>query len=341
MKSLLPLFALAVATAAAADPPRLPAPAARTVDFVKDIQPIFEAHCVKCHGPEKQKGGYRLDDRKVALTGGDDHAPNIHAGKSAESPLIQFVAGLDPDMRMPAKGDPLTAEQVGLLRAWIDQGAVWPESASLAKKDPLDWWSLKPLVRPPVPVAEGKPKAKNPIDAFIGAKLAEKKLWPSNDTDARTLIRRMTYDLTGLPPSPEEVDAFVNEAVNDWQAAIDKLADRLLASPRYGERWARHWLDVVHYGDTHGYDKDKLRPNAWPYRDYVIGALNSDKPYARFVQEQIAGDALFPNTEDGINALGFIAAGPGISSATRSCPRRSWTARSPACSIATTWCRTR
>jgi mono/diheme cytochrome c family protein len=309
MKFLLPLLALAI-TAVAAEPPKLPAPAARTVDFVTDIQPIFEANCWKCHGPEKQKGGYRLDDRKVALTGGDDHAPNIHPGKSAESPLIQFVAGLDPEMRMPSKGDPLTAEQIGLLRAWIDQGAVWPESATLAKKDPLDWWSLKPLARPSVPVVVGRPKARNPIDAFIGAKLADKKLWPSIDTDARTLIRRMTYDLTGLPPSPEAVEAFAEEAVNDWQAAINHLADRLLASPRYGERWARHWLDVVHYGDTHGYDKDKLRPNAWPYRDYVIGALNNDKPYAQFVQEQTAGDALFPNTEDGTNALGFIAAGP-------------------------------
>ncbi len=134
MKFLLPLFALAVATAAAADSPTLPAPAARTVDFVKDIQPIFEAQCVKCHGPEKQKGGYRLDDRKIALTGGDDHAPNIHPGKSAESPLIQFVAGLDPDMKMPAKGDPLTAEQIGLLRAWIDQGAVWPEVGEPGEK---------------------------------------------------------------------------------------------------------------------------------------------------------------------------------------------------------------
>jgi mono/diheme cytochrome c family protein len=312
MKFLLPLVMLGAVGVAATpiDLAKLPPPAARTVDFVQDIQPIFEARCAKCHGAEKQKGGYRLDDKKIALTGGDEHAPNIHPGRSAESPLIHFVAGLDPEMKMPAKGDPLTAEQIGLLRAWIDQGAVWPEAASLAKKDPLDWWSLKPLARPPVPVTVGRPKAKNPIDAFIVAKLAEKKLWPSMDADARTVIRRMTYDLTGLSPTPEEVDAFVSEAVNDWQAAIDRLADRLLASPRYGERWARHWLDVVHYGDTHGYDKDKQRPNAWPYRDYVIGALNSDKPYARFVQEQLAGDALFPNTEDGINALGFIAAGP-------------------------------
>jgi cytochrome c553 len=312
MKFVLPLVILGAAGVVAApiEVAKLPPPAPGTIDFVKDIQPIFEAHCLKCHGPEKQKGGYRLDDQKVALTGGDDHAPNIHAGKSAESPLIRFVAGLDPDLKMPSKGDPLTAEQIGLLRAWIDQGAVWPESASLAKRDPLDWWSLKPLARPPVPIVVGRPKARNPIDAFVNAKLADKKLWPSIDTDARTLIRRMTYDLIGLPPTPEEVEAFAEEAVNDWQAAIDHLADRLLASPRYGERWARHWLDVVHYGDTHGYDKDKLRPNAWPYRDYVIGALNSDKPYARFVQEQIAGDALFPNTEDGIRALGFIAAGP-------------------------------
>ena len=307
MKFLLPFFSAVAAALGAPDLAALPPPAARTVDFAKDIQPIFEAKCAKCHGPEKQKGGYRLDDRQSALTGGDDHAPNIHPGKSAESPLIQFIAGLDPDMKMPAKGDPLSAEQIGLLRAWIDQGAMWPDAANIAKCDPLDWWSLKPLVRPSVPEAAG---VSNPIDAFVRARLGEKQLVPSPEADPRTLIRRMTYDLIGLPPTPEEADAFVVEAAGNLPAAIEHLADRLLASPRYGERWARHWLDVVHYGDTHGYDKDKPRPNAWPYRDYVIRALNTDKPYSRFVQEQIAGDALFPNTEDGLDALGFIAAGP-------------------------------
>jgi mono/diheme cytochrome c family protein len=287
--------------AGAIDSSKLPPAATRQVEFVHDIQPILESHCQKCHGPEKQKGGWRVDSKQVALTGGDEHAPNIVPGKSAESPMIQFVGGLDEDMKMPAKGDPLSAEQIGLLRAWIDQGAVWPESANKVKRDPLDWWSLKPVVCPEVP---GKG---NPIDVFVRAKLAEKHLALSPEADARTLCRRVYFDLTGLPPTPEEIEAFAADASPD---AYEKLVDRLLASPRYGERWARHWLDVVHYGDTHGYDKDKPRPHAWPYRDYVVRAFNDDKPYARFIEEQIAGDVLFPNTRDGIEALGFIAAGP-------------------------------
>ncbi len=281
---------------------KLPPAAMRVVEFAKDIAPIFEAHCLKCHGPEKQKGGWRVDVKADALTGGDNFAPNIIPGKSAESPLIHFVAGLEPDMMMPEKGDPLTPEQIGLLRAWIDQGAVWP--GEMAQADPLNWWSFKPLQRPAVPKVAG---VDHPLDAFIRAKLAGQKLAPSAEADRRTLIRRVSYDLTGLPPSPDEVDAFSGDPNPQ---AYEKLVDRLLASPRYGERWARHWLDVVRYGETHGYDKDKQRNNAWPYRDYVIRAFNEDKPYARFVQEQIAGDVLFPNTQDGIEALGFISAGP-------------------------------
>ncbi len=277
----------------------------RAVDFVREVQPIFEKNCVKCHGPEKQKSGYRLDVRAVALTGGEEHAPNIVPGKSAESPLIRFVAGLDADVKMPPKGDVLTPEQVALLRAWIDQGAVWPEGAGVKVAGALDWWSLKPLGK--AAMADGKSPMANSIDAFIGAKLAERGMKPSPEADRRTLLRRVAFDLTGLPPTPEEADAFT---ADPDPRAYEKLVERLLASPRYGERWARHWLDVAHYGDTHGYDKDKLRPNAWPYRDYVIRALNGDKPYGRFVQEQLAGDALFPGTEDGIAALGFIAAGP-------------------------------
>ncbi|HSI12492.1 MAG TPA: DUF1553 domain-containing protein [Chthoniobacter sp.] len=280
---------------------KLPPAAPQAVDFTRDIQPILESRCLKCHGPEKQKGSWRVDMKDVAMTGGDEHAPNIVPGKSAESPLIHFVAGLDADMKMPSKGDPLSAEQVGLLRAWIDQGAVWPESANQPKRDPLDWWSLKPIVRTQTSGTG------NPIDAFVRARLAKKNLSLSPEADARTLCRRLYFDITGLPPTPEEMDAFVADTAPQ---AYERLVDKLLASPRYGERWARHWLDVVHYGDTHGYDKDKPRPNAWPYRDYVVRAFNEDKPYARFVEEQIAGDVLFPNTRDGIEALGFIAAGP-------------------------------
>ena len=291
------------------DAAKLPPATSRPIDFTKDIRPIFEAHCYQCHGPEKQKSDFRLDVKSFALKGGE-HGQDIIPGKSAQSPLIHFVAGLVEDMRMPPKGDGLAAGQIGLLRAWIDQGADWPEDTATTKPETkLDWWSLQPLRRPSVPNVRGSEVKwiRNPIDAFIVAKLHDKELGPSPEAERPTLIRRLYFDLIGLPPTPEEIDAFLTD---QDPKAYENLVDRLLASPHYGERWARHWLDVVHYGDTHGYDKDKQRPNAWPYRDYVIRALNDDKPYARFVKEQIAGDALFPSTRDGIVALGFIAAGP-------------------------------
>ena len=288
-----------VAASAAELPPAVVAP----VDFVRDVQPIFAQHCVSCHGPEKQKSEYRVDVKHIAIRGGDSSSPNIVPGKSGESPLIKYVAGLDDDMLMPPKKSDakrLTSAQVGTLRRWIDDGAEWPDSASAKVVDKKDWWSLKPIA-----VNGGS------VDAFINAKLAEKGLAMSPEADPRTLIRRLYFDLTGLPPSPEEVSAFVAAYRTDrTYPSYEALVDKLLASPRYGERWARHWLDVVHFGETHGYDKDQPRPNAWPYRDYVIRAFNEDKPYARFVQEQVAGDVLFPGTRDGIEALGFISAGP-------------------------------
>jgi hypothetical protein len=313
-----PMFlALAVLAGAA----ELPPPAGRAVDFVKDIQPIFEAKCAKCHGAEKQKGGYRLDDRQTALHGGDEHAPNIQPGDSAASPLVQFIADLDPDVKMPSKGDPLTAEQIGLVRAWIDQGAVWPDSASAGRKDPKDWWSLKPIVRPALPpmangkgqMADGKTQATNPIDAFILAKLDEKGLTMSPEADPRTLCRRLYFDLLGLPPTPEQTDAFVrayNSPGTDHPSFIAATVDQLLASPHYGERWARHWLDIAHYADTHGFERDQRRDNAWRYRDWVIRALNADLPYDQFLRDQIAGDVLHPEDPNAVIATGFLAAGP-------------------------------
>ena len=276
------------------------------VSFESEVKPIFEKHCLECHGPKKQKSDFRLDDREVALHGGESHAPNILPGKPAESPLLKFVTTADRETRMPPKGERLSAAEVDTLKRWIAEGAVWPESASLKKSDPLDWWSLKPLAKPTLPSGD----AAHPIDRFVLAKLQEKHLQPSGVADARTILRRLNFDLIGLPPTADELAAFEKEAAQDLTAAIGRAADRLLASPRYGERWGRHWLDVVHYGDTHGYDKDKLRPNAWPYRDYVIRSLNDDKPYARFVEEQLAGDTLYPATADGHIAQGFISAGP-------------------------------
>ncbi|WP_395741564.1 DUF1553 domain-containing protein [Prosthecobacter sp.] len=267
---------------------------ASAVDFVREVRPIFEKHCYECHGSKKQKNDYRLDIRSVALTGGDEHAPNIIPGKSAQSPLFHFISGGDEKTTMPPK-EKLSGAEIDLLKRWIDEGAVWPEGVDVAEvENRLDWWSFKPFTKITSPAS---------IDDFIRAKLTEHGFKPAPEADARTLIRRLFFDLTGLPPSPEEVKRY--EAL-----PYEKLVDDLLASPRYGERWARHWLDLVHYGETHGYDKDKPRLNAWPYRDYVIRALNNDKPYARFIEEQIAGDALYPGTTDGITALGFISAGP-------------------------------
>ncbi len=290
----------------------LPPAAERAVEFEKDIRPIFEKHCVKCHGPEKQKSGWRADQKDSALTGGDNYAPNILPGKSAESPLIHFVAGLDEEMVMPQKGDRLSDEQIGLLRAWIDQGAVWPEEGAA---DPRKThWAFQPLQRPAVPpTGRGDfPVAENvgdrnvappsyPIDAFIRAKLAEKGLALSPEADRRTLIRRLSFDLIGLPPTPEEIDAFV---ADKEPGAYEKLVERLLASPHYGERWARHWLDVVRFAESNGFEMNRARPNAWPFRDYVIRAFNDDKPYDAFIREQLAGDAL------GVDeATGFLVGG--------------------------------
>ena len=267
-------------------------------DFAKEVAPILEANCLSCHDAAHHKGDLILETRAAALS----HKSAIVPGDPASSELLGSISGLEPEM--PKKAKPLSRAQVTVLHNWIAAGAPWPEGRVLVENRPrdLDWWSLRPI-----PKVEGAPK---PVDSFIEAKLAEAKLTPAPEADPVTLIRRLTYDLTGLPPTPGEVDAFVRDARENLGKAVAKHADRLLASPAFGEAWARHWLDVARYAETHGYDKDKPRMNAWPYRDYVIRSLNSDKPFAKFVQEQIAGDVLFPGTEDGITALGFIAAGP-------------------------------
>jgi cytochrome c553 len=286
IRSLSFLIALTVASFARGD------------DFTKSIQPIFAAHCIKCHGPDKQKGGLRLDRKVDALKGGDTGVV-IKSGKPGESLLMQLVSGKDPDRIMPPGDKRLTAEQIRTLSTWIEKGAVWPVDGS--EKTEL-WWSFRPIVKPAVPS-----DSVNPIDAFIRAKQKEIGLKSNPEADRRTLLRRVSFDLTGLPPTFEEMESFTADQSPD---AYSKIVDRLLATPAYGERWARHWLDVVRYGETHGYDKDQPRPNAWRYRDYVIRAFNEDRPYSRFVREQIAGDVLFPHSADGIEATGFLAAGP-------------------------------
>jgi Protein of unknown function (DUF1549)/Planctomycete cytochrome C/F5/8 type C domain len=289
--SPLALVLLAVPSAHSENP--------KPIEFARDVKPIFAAHCVSCHGAEKQRAGLRLDRRADALKGGDTGAALV-PGKPADSLLLKLVTHADADLRMPPKQPALGSAEVNTLREWIAQGAKWPDDGSAAA-NPADWWSFKPVARAAVPAGA------HPVDHFVRAKLKEKGLAPSPEANKRTLIRRLYFDLVGLPPTPEEVEAFETDTRAN---AYELLVDKLLASPHYGERWARHWLDVVHFGETHGYDKDKPRPNAWPYRDYVIRALNADKPYARFVQEQLAGDVLFPGTVDGTEALGFLAAGP-------------------------------
>ncbi len=279
----------------------LPAPAGVTVDFARDIKPIFADNCVKCHGAEKQKGGLRLDNKASAFQGGDEGKVLV-AGKSAESPLVHLVAGLEEDKIMPPKGERLTAAQVGLLRAWIDQGAAWPDDGAPVAAVRSDHWSLQPLKAPAVPG-----NAPDAIDAFIRARLAKDGLALSPEADRATLIRRLSFDLIGLPPSPEEVDAFVNDTSPGAYASV---VDRLLASPHYGERWGRHWLDVARYTESQGFEYDQLRDNAWHFRDYVIRSFNSDKPYNRFMQEQVAGDVIEPVTSEGVVATSLLVCGP-------------------------------
>lgn len=277
-------------------------------DFERAATVIAE-HCLRCHNDVDRKGDLSLETGEELSSFG-----LIDVKEPGESYLLKVVTSQNGDPpSMPEDGEPLTQEEVQVLRDWISSGAAWPEGRRLEEPvgGDFDWWSLQPIRRPGVPAFDASTAEhdwiRTPIDAFILHALHEKGLTPSAAADRRTLIRRVTYDLTGLPPTPEDIREFVD---SPDPLAYERLVDRLLASPQYGERWARHWLDVVKYADTCGYDKDKLRPNAWPYRDYVIRSFNNDKPYRRFVQEQIAGDVLFPESEDGILGLGFIAAGP-------------------------------
>lgn len=282
--------------------------------FLDRVAPVLGRRCVSCHNSIDRKGEFSLQTRDEVLNSGF-----VEPGQPDDSELLQVLMSHDGRKpTMPKSGEPLKATEVATITEWIKAGAKWPDGFTI--EDPVvdssDWWSFNPIVKPDVNalMAASRPDVSNPIDAFVLKTLAEQKLTPSKPAEPQELIRRLYYDLIGLPPTPEEVEAFVRgaqqEPAGTKPSAYERLVDRLLASEHYGERWARHWLDVVKYADTHGYDKDKLRPNAWPYRDYVIKSFNDDKPYARFIQEQLAGDVLFPGTADGILGLGFIAAGP-------------------------------
>ena len=279
----------------------LPPAAERKVAFT-EIEPILRKNCFSCHGPEEQESGLRLDLKKRALEGGDNGAV-IKLGKSADSRLVLLVAGLDKEtgpMPPEGKGKPLTPAEIGLIRAWIDQGAPWPDGgdAELAAKH----WSFQKVLAAPSPLVKDAAWPASSIDSFILARLEKEGITPSPLADKVTLLRRAYLDLIGLLPSPEEVREFAADSRPD---AYERLVDRLLASPHYGERWGRHWLDQARYADSDGYEKDGKRPFAWRYRDWVIAAMNADQPFDQFTTEQIAGDLLPGATQEQKIAGGF------------------------------------
>jgi hypothetical protein len=282
------------------------------LNYEHDVRPILARHCFDCHGPDTQESGLRLDERESLLKGGKSGRPAITPGKSGESRLVQVVAGLDKKLSMPPDGPRLSRAEIQTLRLWIEQGARWnanddrgqkavPARGSAALRPSADFWSFKPVVSR-VPPRTRQSWADGPIDAFLLAKLKTAGLSPSPPADRRSLIRRLYQDMLGLPPAPEEIAGFVMDAD---PLAWSRLVDRVLASPHYGERWARHWLDVVRFAETDGFETNVERPEAYPYRDYVIRALNEDKPYDRFVFEQLAGDSVGADA-----ATGFLVGGP-------------------------------
>lgn len=287
--------------------------------FSAQVAPILQRRCLDCHNDAENSGGFSLQSANSMLAGGEN-SKAILPGKPDESYLVRLITSVDGSAEMPKDADPLSSKEVAILRDWIANGAKWPSDFQLKKAQvtDTDWWSLQAITRNEIPKVDthADHRALTPIDDFVIRKLLDHGLSLSAEADARTLVRRLFYDLTGLPPTPQELKHWVNRlASTETPARVDNRAyadfvDQLLASPRYGERWARHWLDVVHYGDTHGYDKDKLRPNAWPYRDYVIRAFNDDRLYTRFIKEQIAGDVLYPEQPKLVAATGFLVAGP-------------------------------
>ena len=289
---------LAVATFPRSQAPAAPVQA--TIDFVRDIQPIFEKNCYKCHGSTKARGRLRLNSPESIVRGGAS-GPAITPGKSDESLVVRRLLGADVDDQMPLDADPLPPATIALVRAWIDQGGKFGAAATAVAEADQDHWAYVKPKRPEPPAIRNGRLVRNPIDRFVIARLEREKLTPSAEASKATLLRRLTLDLTGLPPSIEDLDAFLEDTSAD---AYETVVDRLLASPHYGERWARPWLDLARYADTNGYEKDNRRA-IWKYRDWVIAALNQDMPFDRFTIEQIAGDMLPGATVDQKIASGF------------------------------------
>ncbi len=286
--------------------------------YEKEVLPVLTQHCLKCHGadPEKIKGGLDLTTRKATLDGGESGAV-VNLAKPGDSLLLKAINYKDDNHKMPPKGK-MPDEAIATLEKWVKDGlpvtadrvggdiAKSPPKGGVVTEEAKKYWAYQPVKRSAVPEVKGKEWVKSPIDAFVLAKLEAKGLKPVKPADRSSLIRRVTYDLTGLPPSPEEIDAFVNSKDTN---AYEKLLDRLLASPQYGEKWGRHWLDVVRYGETNGYERDGPKPFAWRYRDYVIKSFNEDKPYTQFIKEQLAGDEIPGYNPDAVVATGFYRLG--------------------------------
>ena len=290
-------------------------PISNFVSFEKSVAPILSAKCVSCHRPDNLKGGFDLTTRATALKGGENGTALV-PGKPDDSPLYTRAIphnGQPPEM--PAKGESLTKVEAEALKEWITDGADWPETNVLREKSRADasFWSFQPIAKMTVPNFEDAPECWNvqPIDRFIFAKLRESGLKPNSPASPETLIRRATFDLTGLPPMPEEVAEFVRlVSEKGAQLATEQLIDRLLESPRYGEAWGRHWLDVIRFGESRGYERNEIITNLWPFRDYVIRSFNDDKPFDQFIREHLAGDIIGKNQPDIEVGSAFLVAGP-------------------------------
>jgi mono/diheme cytochrome c family protein len=288
------LWALFCSFVSAADEPSKPTGPSK-IDFARDIQPIFAKRCFACHGPDAFEGGLQLHKRERALAETDSGERAIVPGNTEASAILERIAAEDADYRMPPKGKPLAPDQIELIRRWIAEGAEWQSH-----------WAFRPPQPQQPPAVKNQEWVRNPIDAFILRPLEDAGLSPAPPAEKVALIRRAYHDLIGLPPTPEEVDQFVDDNSPD---AYEKIVDKLLASPHYGERWGRHWLDLVRYAETNSFERDGPKQNVWRYRDYVIRSFNDDKPYDQFIREQLAGDELPEATTDSIIATGYYRLG--------------------------------
>lgn len=280
-----------------------------TVDFSHDVYPLLKTHCFQCHAGDKPDSGYRLDVRNEIL-GYSTGDPLAEPGKARASRLLEKVTDPNPEKRMPPAESgkaALTEKEVGLLAAWIEQGMMWDEKLLPTPRIETDHWSFQRVKRPAVPELSRPAWARTPVDGFVGARQEAEGVTPAGEAPAQVLVRRLYLDLIGLPPTPQQVESFVEASAAAPERAYEALVDELLDSPHYGERWGRHWLDLVRWGESHGYQHDIPRPYAWRYRDYVISAFNRDKPYDRFLTEQLAGDALQPYSDENLIATGFLA----------------------------------